>query len=84
MYTFYKIAIGVVVMALVAMHGWKTAQAHEPLGLFWGMRTKGIADVQRMKDTSNGAVCYVAVSLDGESRSYGGTNRSVSISCVKP
>lgn len=53
----------------------KTSPVTKP-GLYWDMRTQGIADVQRFKDT-NGVVCYVAKNPISDSD-------SPSISCVKP
>lgn len=45
-------------------------------GLFWTMKTKGISTVQKLEDTTNGVVCYVA---HGDS-----TSDTTAISCVKP
>lgn len=54
-----------------------TASAEEKPGLWWTTKTKGLASVQKLSDTSNGVICYVASNEEC-------STSSPSISCVKP
>lgn len=84
---FVPAIVVVAIVATAALESRAQDTAPKPAakpGLYWDMRTQGIADVRRFKDTSNGVVCYVAKNIDGEDSSYGGDNKSPSISCVKP
>lgn len=58
-----------------------TAVAGNP-GLYWENSTKGLAKVQRLVDTSNGIVCYIAINVND--RTQRAVDAPPSISCVKP
>lgn len=74
--------VAALVFTLVAMIAWyfgatRTASAAPKPGLWWTSKTEGLAQVQKLEDSSNGVVCYLArnpLRLDGPP----------SISCVKP
>lgn len=53
------------------------AHAEPKPGLWWTSKTSGLAQVQKLEDSSNGVVCYIAAHP-----SY--SSGQPSISCVKP
>lgn len=77
------VTLGAVALQL-ALSFRQSLHAEPTQGLFWETSTSGAAKVQRLRDTSNGVVCYVAKALDGEDYTYGGRSKHPSISCVKP